>query len=756
MNTELSKLATAAGKWDDMAGEFKKLEEQYKQDVHGISMGQSWQGLSANAANDRFTVTLNEYKAAQKEAKAIAALLRDAHAQFVELRSKLKRVRDDAVKDGMTVSEQGYVSFDTSRLSDSEHTAYVHDPSYQESVRTAAGEWNQAITAAVKAVSDADDGVRIALEAVVIDSNLQDGTYNGFNSDAKNDVEEYEAEHAKDIATRINSGEKVSGADMSELQRSFRDNSGNREFSQTLLNGLGADGVIQLTNKLNDGAYESDKKRRGEYTDLQKGLANTVATATRVPGRVAMMPPGSKAFKEWVNSNDGAFYKKWTDELDRFGTKNYGSKTNPLYGYQSFVSMMEHGNAKFDDQFLYELGDDLIKAEKDHKGIFTTWGGGHDGIKADAIDSLLGVMSKNPDAATAFFDPAGNGKQGDRVDNNHLHYLAGSGNDVREWPRQVTTGYNVTELDDPLSRVGLGAALEAASTGHVPLSPGQDPVPSYTHSPEQARVMNATLEQLSQGSTTEVHENLRLPVSQALAEYAPDTNEILGGLDNAYAEGMKDGYFTDKTHVDRAHLSTSPDVLVQVMRGLSEDPEAYGTLTKAENRLIEAELDKIPKGASGYSESNPLAKAGATLGTFTAIREDVLNDERISGYSDADWKAKVAYHIIGGAVTPMSIPTGGGSIAVGDGLQRGVDTLAWMWGNELKADADAKANEGINDRFLSTNTQMRHLVDTWGSERYDTDTTEGKDRVQGLTKEILAGHTDGLTNARGYLTDSTN
>ncbi|MFI1154866.1 hypothetical protein [Streptomyces sp. NPDC020817] len=38
---------------------------------------------------------------------------------------------------------------------------------------------------------------------------------------------------------------------------------------------------------------------------------------------------------------------------------------------------------------------------------------------------------------------------------------------------------------------------------------------------------------------------------------------------------------------------------------------------------------------------------------MSSTREDVINDGRMAGYSEADWKSKLAYHVIGGAVTPM-------------------------------------------------------------------------------------------------------
>ncbi|MFD0076514.1 hypothetical protein ACFVIY_29185 [Streptomyces sp. NPDC127166] len=181
MSTDLSTLTAAAGKWEEMAAKFKTLEDRYEKDVHGVSLGESWIGLSANAANARFTVTLKELQGAQKEAKAVAHILRDAHTQLTDLRNRLKAIRDDAVKAGMRVSDQGTVAFDTERLTQTERTAYVHDPDFQQTARTQANEWAEKLVQAVKAVTDADDGIRLALDAAVLDSDPMDGTFNGFN-----------------------------------------------------------------------------------------------------------------------------------------------------------------------------------------------------------------------------------------------------------------------------------------------------------------------------------------------------------------------------------------------------------------------------------------------------------------------------------------------------------------------------------------------------------------------------------------------
>ncbi|MFJ7201406.1 MULTISPECIES: hypothetical protein [unclassified Streptomyces] len=764
MTTDLSQLTTAAGKWDEMAAEIKKVADRYRDSVQKITLGPSWAGVSAQTAHTNFAATQYEYTAAQTEAKAIASLLRDAHEDFVRLKKNLESKRAEAVKAGMRVSESGVVSYDYDKLTPGERSAMHHDPDFAQSVSKAAASWTEAIDACVKAVDDADQGVKIALDAVTKDGygDKNDETLGvGFNHHAYGDIEKYEAENTADIATRLNNGEKVSAADMAEFQRAVRDNHGDKAFSQTLLNTLGPDGLVKVTNRLNDRAYDSDKKHKGQYLEIEKNLGNTIATATKVPGSVRDAPPGSAAFKKWVDSGDGKFYREWMEGIDKTGGKDYGDEVgNPLYGYQSVVSVMQRADTPFDDQFLYDMGDKLIEAEKNHPGIFEKWGHGHNGIETDAIDGVLDVMSRNPDAATAFFDPDGNGADPNHVKNDHLKYLAGSGDDSRTWPRNTITGVAVTTMDDPTSRMGLGAALEAAATGHVPLGAGQDPWPEAEHSEAQARVMNGILEQLApgegEGTDASVPKNLRLPLANALGDYASDTHEIISETSGDHIHNRAEGYFVDED--GRGHLSTTSKDLIQVMRGLSDDPNAYATLHKAEARHLNALLDNIPNGKTDFNHSGSLGDAGAVLGAYTAIREDVINDERMSEYSKADWKSKMAYHVVGGAVTPLTLPIGGRALPIGDAIQRGVDTWAWEWGNQMKGEADVKANAAIADEYLDASMQVNETLNGWaaGRDDIDTNTDDGKAKLRTLNRLMLDGRTTGSTQAHKYLTDTTN
>ncbi|WP_406146381.1 hypothetical protein [Streptomyces sp. NBC_01012] len=725
-----------------MAAEFHKREERYDSEVRGITMGDTWIGLSATAANAMFGITLNEYKAAQAEAKAMASLLRDAHSQFVDLKSKLQVAKDDAVKAGMLVSDTGRVTFDSASLSESARIAYQHDPDYQKSVSEDVSSRQQNINRLVAAVTDADAGVEIALKGVVQDSDALDGTMNGFNAKPLDDIEKYEVLNTEEIAKRMIGGEDVSEAEIAEFARSMRDNGDDPAFAKSFLGELGADGTVKLSDVLADREQDSGSSSK-QYTELLGGLANTVATATHVPGSMADAAPGSAKFQSWLASDDGAFYRQFSAGLKEAGAKNYDSNTNPLYGYRPFVEMMTHADVPYDDQFLNQLGDDMIAAEKKNTTMFAQWGGNHTEGRADALDSLLDVMSKTPDAATAFFDPEQDHGQ------SHLEYLVGSGERAREWPQMaVPAGSTVVVHDDPLSRHGLGAALEAGSTGHAPLGDGQDPWPEAKHNEAHARVMAGVVAALapSSGTDASVPEALREPLANALGEYASDTHQVMKN-DADYVKAATHGSFTN---AEGSHLAVNVRDLVQVMRGVSEDPEAYGTLHKAESRYIDLEMERVPDGASHTEMAQPIREGGNALGVLTGIREDVINDNRMDEYAEADWKSKMLYHVVGGALTPLP--------GMGDFVQRGVDVWASEVGGALKSDADATANSGVASEFLETNQQMSLMVDGWAKGRSDIDasTSEGKAELSGLSQDVHEAHISGAETANKYLSDTAN
>ncbi|WP_103515334.1 hypothetical protein [Streptomyces sp. SM10] len=726
MTTDLSTLITAAEKWDAMAGRFATAERSYRRDVHGISLGPSWVGQSAESANRRFDITLKEYAAAQAEAKALASLIRDAHAQFVDLRGKVKTAAGDAVAAGMTVSDRGQCHLDFSKLTEDQRFSARHDPDLHSTEQS----WTDRISRAVQAVGDADAGFALALKAATRDSNDQDGTQGGFNHTPSGDIEVYEAEAVADTAMKLNAGEKVSPTELDQFERVIHANSGNKDFSQPLLARLGADGTIKLGNRLFEMA-DGDKKSRAQLLGIQRELGNSIASATKDP-------QGAK---------ERAFYEDFTEDLRVNGTGNYGEAENPIRGYSGFVAVMNMADEKFDPEFMYELGDELIAAEGKDKELFVQLGVGHNGVRADAIDNLLGIMSRDPDTATAYLDPGPDPAKG----NGRLDYLMGQGENAREWPKVTLSLYPLVQTDDPFGHAGLGAALEAATTGHIPLQDGEDPWPDVKHTEAQARILHTAVTDLAptSGTEAEIPANLRRPLANALGEYGSDTHQILTGVDTAYMRAANgDGYFEQD---GSTHLAVHADDLSQVLRGLSEDPEAFGTLEKAELRHIGNVLGSLPEGTTPEAVNAKMENMGTAMGAYSAIKEDVLNDERMDKYADADWKMKAAYHLVGGAVTPLYFTAGGAavSIAYGDLLQRGVDTITWELGNSMKGDADAVANAAISDRYLATNEKIAYMVEGWAQDRPGVD----NDAQQAYATYMLQGHDRGVGTTSKYLTD---
>ncbi|MFD8060647.1 hypothetical protein ACFXA0_27830 [Streptomyces cyaneofuscatus] len=735
MTTDLSAITTAADKWTGMAGEFNKQEKAYEKEVQGITLERTWIGQSAEAANAQFRVMLNEYRAAQTQAKAIASLLRDAHTQFTEFKSKLQTVKADALKADMLISDAGRVTFDMSSLSESSRAVYRHDPDYQKSVRDAVGSWQRAIDRLVAQTSDADAGVQIALKAVVKDTDATDGTRDGFNGQALGDIEAYELRNTQEIAERLLDGEKVSDADLAEMGRAMRDQAGDKVFAQGLLNKLGPEGIVKLSDVM------SDRERDGgssadQYTKLLGGLANTVATATQVPGSMTDAGPGSAKYESWLNSPDGAFYKKFTEGLKEAGAKNFDSKTNPLYGYRPFVEMMTRADQPFDDQFLNQLGHDMIAAEKDNRAIFEQWGGNHREGRADALDSLLGVMSENPDAATAFFDPKlEHGKA-------HLDYLVGNGDDAREWPKLNTVaGPRVFIEDDPLSRHGLGLALEAGATGEEPGSPLGKPGP---HSEGQARVMQGIIATLDQGTNGDtVPEALKVPLGRVLNDYTADTHAILGG----YAPGSPSGLDDVEGSGDSASITNSKASLLRVMRGVSDGvagEDADGNPIRVFDTLYESQrlhsVDYLD--AADHVNQSRLSEnvtswdvrsrdVGEVFGGMNAIGTDMILDVRDAEIGKINDQARYGYHGLGAVVN--MIPQ------VGDIAQRAVDAAAYEWSTSVMAEAEKDALSNVSVVTAEGIASTNGLIRDWAATRDAPDDSPAVRNAMQEAKQSYAG-----------------
>lgn len=714
MTTDLGTLTKAATSWDGMAKKFHGQEVAYKRDVHGVTTSAGWQGLSVEAANKQFDITLREFRSAQAEAKAIASLLRDAHTQYVELKAKLTAVREEAVRDGMKVSDQGVVSYDYEKLTEGDRNALHHDPEYQQSVRKAVGSWQDRVDNAVRAVGDADKGVEIAFKGVVLDTDVTDGTMDGFNGKPSGDIEKYEADELADIATRINSGD-ASPQEIKEAQRAFRDNAKNKEFHQMFLDSLGAPATIKFTNKLSDLSHGG--KDKGTYAAFQHDLANSLALATK--------------------DTDSAFYKKFRSDLQKAGVQKFdldaaadkiaigNGHGQQVRGYQSLVTLMEQGDG-YSGQFLKDMATDIRVAEDKKQGgdpdiwdLRGDFSGKEDGWFAnDPLDGVLGIMSKDPATATSYLDPGPDGK------NDNLEYLLKE----RDWNHVDTytwTGeYEAVSNDtfDKDVRTGLGLALTAGATGNVP---GQGDE-FGRHTAAQARVMHDTINLIDYGDADGTHGEdpkhlrvgkadevlaqddyaaLRDPLSQALADYSPDAVDIINGEAPGGRAGMKDVY----GHGDDSQIQNSRSSLVRMLRGVSEADD-----TTNFDRIYHAQQGYMAEEWMGKDIPNATAaenagyKYGEVIGALNAVGGDVGMDVHDIKVEEAGKTRFYGYHIGGGLITGIPV--------IGDGAQRLVDIGLNNWLLGIQAEEGALSKEELSRGNDKAQDNLDAYIRKWGGE----------------------------------------
>ncbi|MFI1366102.1 hypothetical protein [Streptomyces griseochromogenes] len=664
MSTDLSALTTAAERWEGMAAEFAKQEKAYHRDVYGITMGPAWTGMSAEAAHGRFDVTLKEFRYAQTEAKAIASLLRDAHAQFAELKGRLTTARREAVAAGLRVSDRGLVSVGPDH----------GDEKRDESALRA---WQHRIDRAVRDVTDADTGVHLALTSAVVDSDpLVAGR--GFNARAMGDIEKYEALEAEGTLEKLSRGAPVPLRELAELKRVFRDNSDDEAFGRTLLDDLGTTGTISLTNELNDLIHVRGGERAGDYSTIESGLADTLATATR--------------------DTDSPWYKRWRAGMrgtgvERYATDAQGVRLDKAVGYQSLVTLMSKGHG-YAPRMLEDLTDDMIAAERREPGIWRVkgeWGGRRDGWFAnDPVDGALGIMSRDPHTAADYLGSDARMKylMKERDWNVVLH--------EHEGPK-VSTYAPALDKDD---RNGFGKALQAATTG---IDPSDGRAHYVAHTKQNDAIFRSTLGYLAD-SGDNFPPSLRRPMADILVNH--------GGTVHA-----------SMSEVDIARSPLKQDQLFEVVKQVSKDRDAYGTLNGGLNQAM---VSQIHEDHSKSTES--LIRAGRTVGFLEEARIQAQGAPK-----QADFEAKPLFDK---AISYIPVAS--------DDVQQGFDYVTDKWlEDEQKRLDDKQADENFQ-AYSRRNGQLMALADEWGK------THRVSSSPYFSPREEIGGFADaGINHARG-------
>ncbi|MFJ7911672.1 hypothetical protein [Kitasatospora sp. NPDC096204] len=650
---DFSGVNEAAEAWAGVAKALTALDGRVAKDLTSTAQRAGWKGDAADAATTAMQGIDGDFKQASAVATALAAIMKTAAEDFAAARRDLDTALHDAQGDTtLNVTADGAVNWTVPKEE-------RNDPEAERTIRANAQALSDRLGKAVAKATAADQLATVALQGDIGASTT------AFNAAPYGAGPVADANRAKDLMSK---GGSLSDDQLKQLQALMAANAESKDFSTTLLNGLnyggktGPDALLEYS-KVYDGLAHGNHNAKG-YQDVYGSLSIALATATR----------------------DGGMGKAWEDGLLAAARRPGASAAGYNDNYPALTALL-NAKGSFDKGFLTKVGTDLVDYERGSKlkgeGLWGPDWSNISGHQGDPMRDLMQTMSRHPEASKEFLDPAAN---------KNLAYLLKD----RQWPNQ---GYEHNQLDTlarDTSRGAFGDALKAATTGRDPH--GNQP-PVRPHDAAMARIMSDTISHFggdSAGHVTELPVGLRRPFGNMIADYAADTYEIIGKEVNGHSE-------TSGLAIDR-------DRLIRVIRGVSDDPEAFKAIHYAESQEIARRLDAYPAeafrpdstGHPGPGIEGYVREAGQVLGALSGAQSDVMTRHHDDVVFQNNWQAKMNYHLIGTPLTPVPV--------VGDFVQRMVDVGTSEWANGLNSEQDQQTQADLSKMFNSGENQLKTMI----------------------------------------------
>ncbi|WP_124274284.1 MULTISPECIES: hypothetical protein [unclassified Streptomyces] len=602
----LGTLDTAVSDWEKMHGKLdtlatgggggvsaKALETQAK--------AADWSGANATISKEFVTKIAVEFQDVAGQAKSVLGILRDASAAFKKHKTALRTIIDDLAKHHIYINDKG--------------GAIASVPSGAAAgkgdIPTPTDEELAVAERRVKRVLwEASETDRIAARALrALAKNKHDFTGDGPGGlkEADDRQGKADADYWAKKAQESNPGE-WSDAEIARFNETLKDQRDNPGFSERFATTLGGEGTLQFWRDMAappGGAVEGDRAKT--LAEVQDNLSMTLATATQ---------------------SESPAMDTWKREVIAAGDKPFPIQGLPMgpNGYQVMSSLMDKG--KFDDEFLNDYGDSLLKYEREYPGDpEVAW---RDTANLnypptdEPNDPFVGFMEglgHNPEASLDFFNDSttADGKEMDNWD-----YLVAKGDDARAWPPG--------EDGKPLGHDALGHALESATIG-VPHDSDATPP---KHSAGSAELVNRIV-----GEYGKNHDVLKdSPLSDSLgnitAEYMRDVQD-----------GMNSGRPID-TYGSNANLGSGdlPDgALKDFLAGVGKDPDAYGAIINSQQAVTTELINDVYQDKAKFDEvsvevGNRVTPGAEIAGIMAESRTQAVYDDKIA--ADAEFNESLA------------------------------------------------------------------------------------------------------------------
>ncbi|MFI8520883.1 DUF6571 family protein [Streptomyces sp. NPDC085481] len=702
LNAKLAPMDTAATQWTEMIAKLTQL----KTDASAMKTKadkSTWRGENASVTKEFVAKTAKEFGDAVTEAESVRDLLQDAHTLLKSAQDDLKTTYENPPP-GITIYPNGVLS----------HRVHPDRRSKDSTEPVATEAQFEALRGKIEGIltraAEADELCAWGLRALVKNHPNDFGSTDiGGVAEAKKlrEEEKQQTENGREAAKLYARWEYLDDKERERLLTLVEGGKNSPAFSAELMTKLsyngrdGQEAVLLLAGSMEHGGR--DGSLSATDARLYKAFSGSLATATGPDS-----PLGSP----------GGMTSAWTDRLiglarngNDLPNRHPGQLSGGATGLSTLTKLMaaDSGDSPYDpkdpksspfdkdkddpvysEAFLTEVADIIREWETNtddpYDGYMKNW----QGTQEDPMKGLLNAMSRNPSAATSYFDP-------NTTDN--LKYFL----DDRKWPGADVEGKMPEELQQSSARAEFGAAIEAAATGRAPGSP-LHAIPAHHDAAEAAifeRMVGEYAKDL-EGNQSAVPVSLRRPMADIVADYSSDVHQILGKTLDGPSEFN--------------NLDIKEGDLTRLIRSTAEDPKAFAVIHQSQSTVIADGLARFPEDSFRQEDKELQAwikQSSSVLGHLDGVRGDVIYDMGQAQKDTNGWNKMINYHAIG---APFTIIPG-----VGDVIQRSIDVGTAAYMNDLNAQVDADTRRDLAKHFENGENQMYAMMRDVAKQRGLTD-----------------------------------
>ncbi|MEU6170105.1 DUF6571 family protein [Streptomyces tanashiensis] len=703
LNAKLGPMNAAATQWTEMIAKLTQL----KTDASAMTSkaGKStWRGENATVTKEFVTKTAKEFGDAVTEAESVRDLLQDAHTLLKSAQDDLKTTYENPPP-GITIYPDGVLSH---RVHPDRRSKDSTEPVATEAQFDAL---RGRIEGILKRAAEADELCAWGLRALIRNHPNDFGSADiGGVAEARKlrEEEKQQAENGREAAKLYARWEYLDDKERERLLQLAEGGKDSPAFTEQLMTNLSYRGrdqqeaVLLLAGSLEAGGR--DGQLSATDARLYKALSGSLATATGPDSSIGSPGGVTSAWTDKLitTARDGnglsnrhpgyigggaASLKDLTDLMAAdAGDKAYDPNDKNASPYDK-----DKGDPVYSEAFLTGVGNTIREWETNNDDAYDGYMKNWQGTQEDPMKGLLNAMSRNPSAATSYFDP--------HTTDNLKYFL-----DDRKWPGGDVEFKMPEETQRTSARTELGAALEAAATGREPGSPLNGV--GNRHDGAQTAIFERIAKEYTgdetYGTQSSVPVSMRTSMGNMIGDYASDVHQILGK--------KMDG------PTDFNNLTIERGDLARLMRGVAEDPKAFGVMHHSQSVVIADGLNGFPP--DSFRKEDPELRAwvkqsASVLGHLDGVRGDVIYDLGQAQKDTNSWNKMMNYHIIGAPLTAIPV--------AGDVLQRSIDVGTAAYMNELNAKVDEDTRKNMVNHFENGENQMDAMMRKMAKEKGLTD-----------------------------------